>query len=716
MLNDNSSYYDKMNYKQVSDAKKDIHTLIYINDEAKRFTKGLEAKRKEHCPEIQAIKKKETHKGDNLVKEDLETFIDYYKKCALKYWDWADFNFKETNEYSNLNDFTDEIDKQGYKITFSNISKSYIDKMVEEQKLYLFEIYSKDFSTKKKKVGTDNLHTIYWKALFEKKNLDDVVIKLNGQAELFYRKASLNYSEEKRKRGHHYDDLKDKFQYPIIKDKRYSEDKILFHCPVTLNFKAEGKEYINQFNQDINQFLKDNHKKINIIGIDRGEKNLLYYSVISQQGEILEQGSFNKIDNEFTPAGSDEPQKIDYHQKLDAKEKERAKARENWETIENIKELKSGYLSQVVHQLSKLIIKHNAIVVLENLNAGFKRGRFKFEKQIYQKFETALIHKLNYLVDKKEDDFNKTGHYLKAYQLTNKFKTFNEIGNQSGILFYTAAGYTSKTDPITGYMRNLYHSYNKDKVEKTQEFFKKFESIIYNGSHFEFTYNLKKLKGMTGTYEDKNELDESKINKEWTIHSHVYRTQYKEIKLTEEERNQEEYKEAINGKWRRNVHVDVNQKLKDLFKQENIQLEKDKCYKEMICDARKKEEFEQSKFLAKLIAYFNRLLDMRVFTGDKDNKDDFILSPVEPFFDSRKLKDIEKPPLPKDSDANGAHNIARKGIMILDRIKNTKDDKFKKVGSITKTDWQNFCQKEEIVEKQKGKWEKIKNQLKEGRK
>ena len=79
------------------------------------------------------------------------------------------------------------------------------------------------------------------------------------------------------------------------------------------------------------------------------------------------------------------------------KEDARDKARKSWETIENIKELKSGYLSQVIHKLAKLIIEHNAIVVLEDLNKGFKRGRFKVEKQVYQKFEKALIDKLNYL-------------------------------------------------------------------------------------------------------------------------------------------------------------------------------------------------------------------------------------------------------------------------------------------------------------------------------
>jgi CRISPR-associated protein Cpf1 len=72
--------------------------------------------------------------------------------------------------------------------------------------------------------------------------------------------------------------------------------------------------------------------------------------------------------------------------------------------IESIKELKNGYISQVVHKLASLIIEHNAIIVFEDLNSGFKRGRQKIEKQIYQKLELALAKKLNYLTMKTKMD------------------------------------------------------------------------------------------------------------------------------------------------------------------------------------------------------------------------------------------------------------------------------------------------------------------------
>lgn len=51
---------------------------------------------------------------------------------------------------------------------------------------------------------------------------------------------------------------------------------------------------------------------------------------------------------------------------------------------------------------------------MEDLNFGFKRGRFGVEKQVYQKFENMLISKLNFLCDKNVA-FDSEGRILRAY-------------------------------------------------------------------------------------------------------------------------------------------------------------------------------------------------------------------------------------------------------------------------------------------------------------
>ena len=43
---------------------------------------------------------------------------------------------------------------------------------------------------------------------------------------------------------------------------------------------------------------------------------------------------------------------------------------------------------------------------------------------------------------------NPEGGVLNAYQLTNKFETFNKIGKQSGVLYYIPAWCTSKIDQL----------------------------------------------------------------------------------------------------------------------------------------------------------------------------------------------------------------------------------------------------------------------------
>ena len=55
--------------------------------------------------------------------------------------------------------------------------------------LYLFQLYNKDYAEGAH--GKKNLHTLYWENLFTDANMKDLVLKLNGEAELFYRPQSI---------------------------------------------------------------------------------------------------------------------------------------------------------------------------------------------------------------------------------------------------------------------------------------------------------------------------------------------------------------------------------------------------------------------------------------------------------------------------------------------------------------------------------------------
>ena len=145
--------------------------------------------------------------------------------------------------------------------------------------------------------------------------------------------------------------------------------------------------------EDLNEYIQK-CDDLHIIGIDRGERHLLYLTVIDMKGQIKEQYSLNEIVNTYK--GNE--YRTNYHELLSKREDERMKARQSWQTIENIKELKEGYLSQVIHKISELMVKYNAIVVLEDLNMGFMRGRQKVEASVYQKFEKMLIKDANTIV------------------------------------------------------------------------------------------------------------------------------------------------------------------------------------------------------------------------------------------------------------------------------------------------------------------------------
>ncbi len=659
-----TNYYEKMNYKQIAKASKDIHTLIRINGQVYRKTKHLdELKQQNFPPEIWKIKKNNSYKkGEKFSKKDLIHFINYYKDIAKNYWKSFNLSLNPAEKYESFEHFTDDIASQGYKLSFDKIKSNYIEEKVKQGELYLFQIHSKDFSPNSK--GRPNLHTSYFKLLFEEENLKNTIFKLNGQAEVFYRKAS----KGKTVTHHKNQSIKNKnplnskknstFKYDLIKDKRFTADKFFFHTPITLNFKEKEKPS-QLFNQEVLKFLKSN-KNINIIGIDRGERHLAYWTLLNQKGDILKQGSFNQITTSYkNKKGQEVKVQTPYHSLLENREKERDKARKTWGKIESIKELKSGLLSHLVHQIAKLMVEHNAIVVFEDLNSGFKRGRMKFEKQIYQKLEKALIDKLNYLVFK---DKKQAGSFLNAYQLTAPFESFQKLGKQTGFIFYTPAYYTSKVCPLTGFVNLIYPRY--ENVKKSQDFFKNFEKIYFDSKakYFVFEYYDGKV----------NPQKKSESNSFWKVCSYG------------EERYKYDRKNKIHKK------INVTQKLKSLFEKYKVPYKEGKNLIEDICKQDKKD------FWQKFIDLFRLIIQLRQINPNakNENERDYILSPVTDkngrFFDSRKAKNCE----PKNADANGAYHIGLKGKMILDKI-NQWDETTKKDPDliIKNKDWFEFIRK-----------------------
>ena len=645
--------YHKIVYHQIADASKDIPNLMVENGVTVRKTgrkdpdginRRLESEKNRLLPpEINNIREKRSYlkSSDTFNTTDSQTYIAYYMQRIIEYKAGEiDFHFKHPVEYNSYQDFIDDVSQQKYSLSLTPFSEEIIETWKEQGKVFLFEITNKDFKEGSK--GTANLHTLYWKELFSEQNLQNTIIKLNGEAELFFRRKT-NTDTFSHKKGSILvnktlsdgkpieSELYKKFlryfnglqvdlkpeeidllpmvitkeaKFDLIKDKRYHEHKFFFHVPITINYKA-SKMSQKLFNERTLGIFRRNKEHLNIIGIDRGEKNLIYVSVINQKGEnLIPPRHFNMIGN------------YDYLAKLKQTEKNRDEARKNWTTIENIKDLKSGYLSQVVHEIAKLVVQYNAIVVLEDLNFGFKRGRFKVERQVYQNFEKMLIQKLNYLAFKKEIPSQEFGNIRFGLQLTAPFTSFKELGKQSGWLFYVPAGYTSKIDPVTGFA-NLFNM-NKP-AETLQQFFGAFDDISYKNGLFYFTFDYSK--------KDFNKVKTDYTN-HWTLASHGYR---------------------IVGK--KKESKDLTMEFANFFeKGAKIPLDK--------VSVKKISELDEGK-LKELWGIFKLMLKMR----NSDNEQDYIISPVAS--DTPFLTNADNSMQIADADANGAYNIALKGLYWL---------------------------------------------------
>lgn len=640
---------------------------------------------------LERFKNGDYKKGATFDLQFCHQLIDFFKKSISIHPDWSKFGFEfsPTSSYGGIDDFYREISNQGYKISFDGIDEKVIDSFVDSGALYLFKLHNKDFSSGS--TGRQNLHTIYWRMLFASENLEDVIYKLNGEAELFYRRASIKnpYIHKLGKKlvnridkdGKRIPDIafsqlvkladdeitagelsgvaKDLYEagkveirdvkHEIIKDRRFAEDKFFFHVPITINAKANDKA--SRFNDLVNDVVR-NFEDVNIIGIDRGERHLLYVTVIDSKGKILKQRSFNTIDiDRYDGKRID----VDYHAKLDQMEKDRDKARKSWSEIGKIKDLKSGYLSMVVHEIAKLMVKYNAIVVLEDLNGGFKRGRSAIEKQVYQKFEKAMIDKLNYLVFKDSEPLS-LGGALRGYQLADKFESFEKLGKQTGFIYYVPAAYTSKIDPTTGFT-NIFDFKKCTSAEGIKRFFNLFDSIKYSETDKAFIFAF-----------DYNKFDTRfpSWNSKWEVYSASRRLVYSKDQKTDVEINPTNV--IIDALVKRGVAITDEFNLGLYLKETDATRENASLFK--------------SVFYA-----FERTLQMR--NSSAKTGEDYIESPVKNssggFFDSRKCGKE----LPENADANGAYHIALKGLMMVKELKTKETPKL----AIKNEAWLEFVQR-----------------------
>lgn len=683
---------DEALYLCILQNTKSCRTLFDIADTNPIYVENSEAYRMSLSPMTFAtiLKKYKPMFGHNYTEETNEVdAIQRAKKMIREKWltDIPDLEEAVENNYNSKNEFQKDVEKVLQMDKYSQcryipIDWNLVKQHAEKGEMYVFKIHSKDYKETSK--GKRNLQTIYW---------DDVLSghsqhRLSAYGEIFRREA---VSEDKRKPFVHkkgsilvnkrfadgnpipdrlYNIISAKLNNRpipqvteakdveraqslidggkivsreawknITKDARfYSGEKYFLHNPICLNYKTKSFDS-KAFSQDrpyyainpiIQEHMHDGGISPAFIGIDRGEKHLVYACKINAEEVILSCNHYDTVNG------------IDYLAKLEERADTRLKAKQSWKQQDSIKNLKDGYISHVVHQLlTDAIPLDNAdacpsFIVLEKLSREMKRGRQKIEKQVYQKFELALANKLSFYVSKDVEE-GLPGSIQMPLQFVPPVNTFEQIDKKDtfGIMLYTRANYTSVTDPLTGWRKTIYIA-NGNNDEIKSQLRDAFLDIRFEGKDYVFSYI------------------EKNTGHRWDMYSGIDGKSLDRFEYNKNTRQYDAY--------------DIVKVLDGLFDG----FDKSASLLEQINNGIELKKIEESRTAYESLRKAINMIQQIRNTGNKKEDDNFLLSPVRAskgdakgkHFDTRYSEEFGNLVYIRDADANGAFNVARKGLIM----------------------------------------------------
>ena len=224
------------------------------------------------------------------------------------------------------------------------------------------------------------------------------------------------------------------------------------------------------------------------------------------------------------------------------------------------------------------------------------------------------MEKLSYFAFKKGSPAEEYGNIKNGVQLAVPMNKEDWV-NQNGWLFYVPAGYTSKIDPTTGFA-NLFNMGKP--ADSLKEFFGAFDEIAFRDGMFYFKFDYSK-ETFHKTRKD--------FTNDWTLTSHGERIEKKRPE-------------------------DLTSKFKAFFARPDINIPLEDVSVESICNL-------SENNLKEFWGLFKLMLKMRNSNEDQD----YIISPVvsDAPFDTRTDNSMKI----ADADANGAYNIALKGLYWL---------------------------------------------------
>lgn len=571
---------------------------------------------------------------------ETEALIAYYQDCIRtdESWKCYNFTFGRPADYQSVKEFSDELTEQSYLYWFAGADEDRITAEADAGRLFLFRIHRQDFSPNA--YGRKDLHTLYWDQLFTEENRRDRKFKVCGGAQVYFRKASIPRRVTHRKG----DILQNKnpdsanrtrvCPHDLIKDRKYTEDVFMLHLPITMN----NSDYMKgkSVNEAVREIVKHD-RGMNVLAIDRGERNLLHAVVVDGKGNILEQTPLNIFHN------------FDYRRALVRRNAERKESQRAWSKVDAVKDLKQGYLNEALYAVTELVRKYGCAVALEKLDCGFKNSRQKFDNNVYSRFETALENKFKYLVDKTADPDEPWGAKEALQLVPQNTQTKGESTPvQQGLIFYVDPWYTSRIDPTTGFAN--FRTFRYKNLTQAAAEMKSLEAFEYDRGRG--MYRIRLDAGRPG------QPATSRVADVWTNGIRIEAT-----------------RDRDSG---RNIrrNVDVTKEMTRILADAGIGRDGD-IAKEVM-------EKNSPDLYRELFRVLNLTLQMR--NSNYQTEEDWFLSCVMnergEFFDTRKSDGT----LPDCGDANDAYGIARKGLMTLDKIRGTLkgesfDDKLLRIGN-----------------------------------
>lgn len=263
-------------------------------------------------------------------------------------------------------------------------------------------------------------------------------------------------------------------RFDLVRNASHFRDRYVLHLPVLLaqSAPAEEKYGLAPVNAAVNEWLAENPRP-NVLGINRGENNLLYGVVMDASGKILFQRSFNIVNG------------TNYRDRIADAARTYLAVRDNWQDPDTVADLKRGFIGEAVAEIAALAYKYKAVIALESLDDKFKNDRAQLGQTIYRKFETMLLDKLRWYVP----DKSKPNEVL---QLSAGPRAIGDYTmGQNGIVFFVSPWGTSSMDPKTGFV-NLLPVFNAKKASQKRDLFNKMTDVVRKGSDYELTFDYKK--------------------------------------------------------------------------------------------------------------------------------------------------------------------------------------------------------------------------------